>query len=104
VTFLWKDLPFSAWKEILHRISDSTQAVYQFVWFTSPFLGIDILSMIQTDPDVHDNARDFIRLHFPRGGVYEKELLEDSGVDPIALRRRLASEGALMKIDVSQLR
>jgi hypothetical protein len=38
LTFLWKDLAFSTWQEILYRISDSCQAVYQFVWFTSLFL------------------------------------------------------------------
>lgn len=106
-TFVWKDLPFSAWKEVLHRISDSSQAVYQYVRFTSPFLGIDILSMIRTDPNVHDNARELITLDFPngapRGGTWEREILENSGVDPVAMWRRLASEGAPMKMDVSQL-
>jgi hypothetical protein len=108
VTFLWKDLPFQAWQEILYRISDSTQAIYQFVWFASPFLGLDILSMIHTDANVDDRARAFVSLEFPRGAPppgrsWEREVLENSGVDPVAMWRRLASEGAPMKIDLSQL-
>jgi len=107
VAFLWKDIPFSSWKEVLYRISDSTQAIYQFVWFASQTLSVDILSMIQTDPNVNDKARDFVALHFPsgapRGGIFEREMLENDGVDPIALWRRLASEGAPMKSDPSEL-
>jgi len=103
-TFLWKDLPFSAWQQILYRISDSTQAVYQFVWFASQFLGVDILAMIRTDPKVDDNAREFIRAEFskgaPRSGSWERESLEERGVNPEAMWRRLASEGAPMKIDL----
>jgi hypothetical protein len=107
VPFLWKDLPFSAWKQILYRISDSTQAIYQFVWFAAPFLGIDVLSMIDADPHVDERARAFVRLEFPRGAPpsrnWEREVLENSGVDPVLLWRRLASEGAPMKVDLSRL-
>jgi hypothetical protein len=108
LTFLWKDLPFSAWQEVLYGIADSTQAIYQFVWFAAPFLGLDVLSMIRTDPKVDDTAREFIRGEFPSGapkagGSWEREVLENSGVDPVALWRRLAAEGAPMKVDLSGL-
>jgi hypothetical protein len=108
VAFLWKDLPFSAWQDILYGISGSNQAVYQFVWFASPFLRMDVLSMIRSDPKVEDSAREFIRLEFPSGAPaparnWEREVLRNSGIDPMALWRRLASEGAPMKIDLSEL-
>jgi hypothetical protein len=106
-TFLWKDLPASAWKEIHSRISESTQAVYQFMWFASRFLRIDVVSMIKNDPSVDDTAREFIGVEFPRGtpgcGNWEREVLEDTGVDPIALWRRVASEGAPMRVDSPDL-
>ena len=106
--FLWKELPFSAWQEILRRISDNTQATYQFVWFASPFLGLDILSMIQSDPKVNDTAREFVCGEFPSGapkagGSWEMEVLENSGVDARALWKRLGDEGAPMKVVVSEL-
>jgi hypothetical protein len=107
-TFLWKDLPFPAWQEVLYRIADSNQAIYQFVWFAAPFLGLDVLSMIGTDPRVDDTAREFVRGEFPSGAPkagrsWEREVLEDNGVDPVAMWRRLAAEGAPMKVDLSEL-
>jgi hypothetical protein len=107
--FLWKDLPFLAWKAILYRISDSGQAVYQFVWFAASFLGLDISSIIRTDPNVDGSARELISVQFPggapkSGGAWERQVLEDNGVDPLAMWRRLASEGAPMKIDASALK
>jgi hypothetical protein len=102
LTFFWKDLPYTAWIEILYRISESRQAVYQFVWFASRFLRIDIVSIIGSDPKVHDTARELIKVDFPKGAPgysnWEKEVLEDHGVDPIAMWRRLESEGALMRV------
>lgn len=103
LSFVWKDLPFSAWQEILHGIAEDIDAVYQFTWFAAPYLGLDILAMIRTDPNVHDNARDFIRTQFPdgapdSGGAHEEEVLSSCGVDPRELWRRLAREGAPMKI------
>jgi hypothetical protein len=107
--FLWKDLHFAAWKDVLRSISGSHQATYQFVWFAAPVLGLDILSMIRTDPSVQESARDLVRLQFPSGapmsgGASERRLLENSGVAPVALWRRLASEGAPMKIEEAILR
>lgn len=108
VTFLWKDLAFCSWREVLLGIDDSTQAIYQFVWFAARFLGIDILSMIQMDPDVNETAKVFVRAEFPSGaphagGSWEREALENTGVDAVALWKRLAAEGAPMKVDFAGL-
>jgi len=102
LTFLWKDLPFTAWKEILYRISGSGQAVYQFVWFSATFLRLDVLSIIRNDPNVGDAARERIAVDFPNGAPgysnWEKDVLEEDGVDPVALWHRLESEGAPMRV------
>jgi hypothetical protein len=101
LSFVWKDLPFSSWQQILQHISGDIDATYQFVWFAAPYLGLDILSMIRNDPNVHDTARDLIRRQFPEGapesgGELEQEVLTACGVDPHALWRRLEQEGAPM--------
>jgi len=106
--FAWKDLPFSSWKEILYRISSNDQAAYQLVWFIPEFLGIDVVSLIRNDPRVNETAREVVRVHFPGGGpgagtAWTKDLLHDNGVDQPALWRRLAAEGAPMKVDLSKL-
>jgi len=107
LAFFWKDVSFSQWQEVLRRISGSTQAIYQFVWFASPYLGLDVFSMIHGDPEVQDSAKEFVSRHFPRGaprgGSHEQEVMEDIGIDPVAMWRRLAHEGAPMKVDLPGL-
>lgn len=100
--FVWQGLSFDAWRKILRDISNDEHAIYQFVWFASPYLALDVLGMIDTDTAVDDTAREFVKRHFrtgaPRGGSHERELMQEIGVDALAMWRRLESEGAPMKI------
>lgn len=103
LTFVWKDLPFVAWKQILSHIWDDTSAIYHFVTFVTEFLAIDIVRMIHEDLAVPETARDFAAARFPRGGLdpgsaWVQEMLADQGVDRRLLWRRLAAEGAPMKL------
>ena len=106
--FVWQDLEFTTWRDVLREISDSRQAVYQFVWFAAQFLGLDVLTMIADDPAVDDAAKDFVRHEFPSGapragGHWERDAMEAAGIDAVAMWRRLAAEGAPMKIDLAGL-
>lgn len=106
--FVWQDLAFATWRDVLREISDSRQAVYQFVWFAAQFLGLDVLAMIADDPAVHDTAKDFVRHEFPSGapragGHWERDAMEAVGIDAVTMWRRLAAEGAPMKIDPAGL-
>ena len=40
--FLWEDLPYRTWVEILEEIADDPGSVYDFLWFASESLGLDI--------------------------------------------------------------
>ncbi len=106
--FVWKDFDFWTWRDVLRSIADSRQAVYQFVWFAAPFLGLDVLAMVADDPAVDDTAKDFVRYEFPSGapragGVWERNAMDAVGIDAVAMWRRLAAEGAPMKVDFSRL-
>jgi hypothetical protein len=108
LTFVWKDLPFQAWKEILYRISADAPAVYQFVWFASEYLAINIVQIIHEDPAVNQPARILARNQFSKGGPrpgseWVREVLEEHGVNQHQLWRRLATEGAPMKLDSAEL-
>jgi hypothetical protein len=108
LTFVWKDLPFQAWKEILYRISGDAPAVYQFVSFASEYLAVNIVQIIHEDPAVNEPARILTSNQFPKGGPrpgseWVREVLEDHGVNQHQLWRRLAAEGAPMKLDPAQL-
>lgn len=102
LSFVWEDLPFAAWKEILYRISDDDSAVYQFVPFATEFLAIDIAAVIRDDPAVHPSARIFTARQFPKGGPppgsdWVRQVLLDHGIEVHRLWRRLAAEGAPMR-------
>jgi hypothetical protein len=102
LTHVWKDLPYESWKEILYRISGDTGAVYQFIWFACEYLALDAVRLIREDPAVDQTARGVADFDFPRGcpqsgSEWIREVLEDHGVDPQQLWRRLADEGAPMR-------
>ena len=106
--FAWQGLAFATWREVLREISDSRQAVYQFVWFAAQLLGLDVLAMVADDPTVDDTAKDFVRYEFPSGAPragcpWERNAMEAVGIDAVAMWRRLAAEGAPMKVDFSRL-
>lgn len=106
--FAWQGLAFATWREVLRAISDNRQAVYQFVWFAAQFLGVDVLAMIAGDPAVDAVARDFVGREFPGGapraaGSWERDAMDAVDIDAMAMWRRLAAEGAPMKVDLAQL-
>jgi hypothetical protein len=101
---MWTNLPFQAWQEVLRRISGHSPAIYQFVPFASRFLGLDMVRMIQDDPQVEEVGRAFAAYNFPNGGPppgseWVRERLAELGVDQAQLLRRLAAEGAPMRLD-----
>lgn len=108
LAFAWEDLPFSAWREILRGIDGSTAAIYQFVWFSSQLLRLDVLVVIRSDAQLSSAAKDFVAFEFrggaPMGGDLESEMLAEIGVDAPAMWRRLASEGAPMKIKPNEMK
>jgi hypothetical protein len=107
--FVWRDLPFAAWKQVLYRVSNDTSAVYQFIPFVTEYLAIDIVRIIHEDPSVDGTARTFADARFPRGGPapgseWVRDILADHGVDQHLLWRRFAAEGAPMKLNPGEIR
>ena len=108
LAFFWKDLSFADWKQVLYRISDDATVVYRLVPFFTEFLAIDVVRMIREDPGVHETARIFAAAGFPDGGpkpgsAWVSEICEEQGIDIRRLWRRLADEGAPMKVDRTQI-
>lgn len=106
--FVWSDLPFAAWKEVLYRISDDTSALYQFIPFVTEYLAVDIVRIIREDPALDEAIRIFADARFPRGGPapgseWVFDVLADHGVDQRQLWRRLAAEGAPMKLNPAEI-
>lgn len=104
LTSIWVDLPFESWKDILRQIDENPRAVYQFVWFASSYLGIDMGRVISDDPGVSLIARGVVKVDFPRGGpkvdpTWVREYFADLGFDVRPMWRRLAAEGAPMVLD-----
>ena len=106
LTFAWKDLSFDTWKQVLYRLSADTNALYGFIPFATRFLGIDIVRAINEDPSVDQRVRRYAAHQFPKGGpapgsIWSRESLKARGVDVEQLWRRLATEGAPMRAEVS---
>jgi hypothetical protein len=98
VRFLWKDLPYTTWLQILGEIADDRRAVYQFLWFASEALALDIHRL----PVLHQNIElELSGETFRAGGPHpmSRRLRErlDDGFDYEAIWRRLADEGAPMR-------
>ena len=105
LAFLWKDLSFQEWKEILYGVSRDAPATYHFVGFAPEYLAIDVLRIMEEDPKVDEVGRAFAKQHFTGGGPtpgaeWVRNQMEVLGVDQLGMWRRLASEGAPMKIDL----
>ncbi len=98
VSTVWEDVPYRTWLKILEDIAEDRSAVYQFLWFASESLGLDIHRL----PVFHPNIE--IEL--------SGETYRDGGPHPISRRlreriddefnyeavwRRLAEEGAPMR-------
>ena len=98
----WKDLSFADWTEVLRQVSVDLAVLYQFVWFASEALAIDVTRLIRSDPAISAAARTFVAQQFPDGGPlpdspWFHEMLEEHGIDYQAMRSRLGAEGAPMR-------
>jgi hypothetical protein len=105
LAFVWRDFPYPAWQEILHRLSADEPALYQLVSFASEFLAIDMVRAVREDPALPQTARDWVSAQFPRGGPlpgsdWATEVLADNGIEASQLWSRLADEGAPMRIEL----
>jgi hypothetical protein len=101
LAFSWKDLSFQGWKQVLREISSELTAVYQFIWFATWFLAIDVAAMSRSDPEISKDTIAFIVENTPSGGPRTRapwlvEMMEERGIDPEQMIRRLAQEGAPM--------
>lgn len=102
--FVWKDLPFSAWKEVLHLVGWKEPAVYQLVWSAADLLGVDMVRVILDDPEADPVARDCAVRVFPRGAPRSYSALTGEPITPPikSLWRRMAAQGAPMIYDVGR--
>ena len=103
-TFIWRDLTFADWQDVLTRIAHDAPALYQFIPFATRYLGIDIVRVINASPGLDRMAAVFAAERFPKGGPapgdeWIREMLEDNGVDQHDLWRRLVSQGAPMRAE-----
>lgn len=97
--FAWRDLPFSAWKEVLHLVAWSEPAVYQLVWSAADLLGVDMVRVILDEPNVDPVARHAAQTTFPNGPPRARAWSTGEPITPEVippLWRRLAAEGAPM--------
>jgi hypothetical protein len=96
--FLWKDVPYVSWLEILEELAEDRRFVYQFLWFASESLALDVHRL----PALHPNIEmELSGETFREGGPLpiSRRLRERLGddFDYEAVWRRLAEEGAPMR-------
>lgn len=98
LAFLWTDVPYSTWLQILERIADDRRLVYQFLWFASESLALDIHRLPVLDPNIEiELSGDTFREGGPHPTSHQLRERLDDGVDYEAVWRRLADEGAPMR-------
>jgi hypothetical protein len=88
--WLWEDVPYATWLELLEDLAEERRFVYQFLWFASESLALDIHRL----PVFAQNVR--IELDgetFRAGGPLPRS--EDPGYE--AMWQRLEHEGAPMR-------
>ncbi len=104
LSFCWKDLTFQEWRSVFQQISEDRIAVYPFVWFATEALALDVSALVRSDPDLTEMARAIFANAFPNGArpiadsPWWQEMLEERGVDRTSIIRRLAIEGAPVKL------
>ena len=96
--FAWKDVPFATWLAILRDVADDRPAVYQFLWFASESLGLDVHRLGVAHPNV---SLELQGETFGDGGPHPlspvlRARLGDR-LDYESVWRRLAAEGAPMR-------
>ena len=98
LSFLWKDVPYATWLELLEELAEDRRYLYQFLWFASASLALDIHRL----PVFHPNLQAELRSEtFRDGGPHPvspelRAALEDT-LDYESLWQRLADEGAPMR-------
>ena len=98
LAFLWKDVPYGTWLEVLGEIAEDRRFVYQFLWFASESLALDIHRLPIFDPNIEielsgETFRDGGPL--PISARLRERLGDD--FDYEAVWGRLADEGAPMR-------
>ena len=99
--FVWKDFNYQEWKKIFYIFANNSIILYELIWFYGNVLGINIGQIIQEDKQVTDQARNFLKMHFPKGtpkGWYPPDSLEENNIKP--LWKRLKEQGAPMNVDI----
>jgi hypothetical protein len=99
LAFYWKDTPYETWRQLLREAASDATLMYQLRWIFSTCLAIDVVKMVDADPEVR--ARVHGNPPCPTaGGEWWEEITADLGLDYRTIWRRLAAEGAPMNVDV----
>jgi hypothetical protein len=98
LAFVWTEFSFATWLQILTRLSDDRRFIYQFLWFASSSLALDLRRLQATEPNVQAELRSEA---FRKGGARPMSRATrarlDDDFDYEAVWRRLAAEGAPMQ-------
>ena len=101
--FVWKDFNYHDWKKILYVFANNSIILYQVIWVFGDVLAIDIGQVIQEDKQVSDQARNYLKMHFPKGtpkAGYPLYSFEENNIEPATLWKRFKEQGAPMNVDV----
>lgn len=108
LSFVWKDLHYREWLRVLAEAPDiqEVEAEY-FHTFFAGYLAIDFWQAVK-EADIPKYLKERLapqggrRLEEPRWGHVD-DVFADMGLDPFAIWRRLASEGAPMLVSPERL-
>lgn len=101
--FVWKDFNYQEWKKILYIFASNNIILYQVIWVFGDILAIDIGQVIQEDKQIPDSARNYLKIHFPKGtpkAGYPLYSFEENNIEPATLWKRFKEQGAPMNVDV----
>jgi len=96
--FAWRDVSFDTWMKILEDVADDRRFVYQFLFFASDTLAMEIRRL----PTTHRNVRleldsAVFRWSIPSAPSRALRARLEDDFDYESVWRRLASEGAPMQ-------
>ncbi len=107
--FVWKDLHYQDWKQILYNLAADRVDLYEFMRFCGRILEIDIKRTIQDDKQIYELAKSHLSTEFASiqlvktseaGSPWTHEMFRENGMEATTLWKRLKEEGAPMKVDV----
>jgi hypothetical protein len=95
---VWKEMPYRTWLEILEEIADEPESVYQFLWFASESLALDIhrLAVFHRNIEIELSGETY-RDGGPHPISPRLRVRLGDDFDYEAVWRRLAEEGAPMR-------